>query len=152
MAALAPSFWTESKTVHNEHQALMEDLNELDYALDGLECYSEVFASFATADKVLELGNRVAQLLPTHFVHEEETVLTGVAKISPDLAEFAGEMRGQHEHLRAQLAEFCRALEHLRAWDDPSESVCEVKEQGKAFTAEMRHHIALEEQRLKGFF
>jgi len=33
MAALAPSFWTESKAVHNEHQALLEDLNELDFAL-----------------------------------------------------------------------------------------------------------------------
>ena len=151
MAALAPSFWTESKTVHNEHQALLEDLNELDYALNGLECYSEVFANFATAGKVLECGGRVAKLLPAHFVHEEETVLAGVAKISPELAEFAGEMRAQHQRLRDELADFCRALEHLRAGDDPGESLCEVKERGKAFTAEMRNHVALEEQRLKGF-
>ena len=151
MAALAPSFWTESKTVHNEHQVLMEDLNELDFALDGLECYSEVFANFATAGQVLACGNRVARLLPEHFSHEEETLLAGVAKVSPDLAEFAGEMRVQHGHLRARLAEFCQAMEHLRAGDDPGEALCEVKERGKAFTTEMRSHVGLEEQRLKGF-
>jgi hypothetical protein len=151
MAALAPSFWTESKAVHNEHQALMEDLNELDYALDGLECYSEVFANFATAGQVLACGNRVAKLLPEHFVHEEDTLLAGVAKVSPELAEFAGEMRVQHDQLRARLADFCQALEHLRAGDDPGESLCEVKERGKMFTCEMRSHVALEEQRLKGF-
>ena len=151
MAALAPSFWAESKAVHNEHQALLEDLNELDFALDGLECYSEVFANFATAGRVLACGERVAKLLPRHFSHEEETVLSGVAKISPDLAEFAGEMRAQHGHLRAQLADFCQALEHLRAGDDPGEALCEVKERGKMFTCEMRTHVALEEQRLKGF-
>ena len=151
MAALAPSFWSESKTVHNEHQALLEDLNELDHALDGLECYSEVFANFATAGQVLECGNRVARLLPEHFSREEETVLAGVARISPELAEFAGEMKMQHEHLRFQLADFCRALEHLQAGDDPGESVYEVKEWGKNFTAELRNHVALEEQRLKGF-
>jgi len=151
MAALAPSFWTESKTVHNEHQALMEDLNELDYALDGLECYSEVFANFATASQVLACGNRVAKLLPQHFDHEEGTLLSGVAKISPDLAEFAGEMRAQHVTLRARLADFCQALEHLRAGDDPAESLYEVKERGKMFTCEMRNHVELEEQRLKGF-
>ena len=151
MAALAPSFWTESKTVHNEHQALMEDLNELDFALDGLECYCEVFANFATAGKVLECGGRVAKLLPEHFGHEEETVLAGVAKISPDLAEFAGEMRAQHLRLRAELADFCRALERFQTGDDPGESVWEVKDRGKTFTTEMRNHVALEEQRLKGF-
>ena len=152
MAALAPSFWTESKTVHNEHQALLEDLNELDHALDSLECYSEVFANFATAGQVLACGNRVAKLLPEHFGHEEETVLTGVAKISPELAEFAGEMRVQHGHLRARLADFCRALEHLQAGDDPGESLWEVKDRGKTFTCELRSHVELEEQRLKGFF
>ena len=151
MAALAPSFWTESKTVHNEHQALMEDLNELDFALDGLECYSEVFANFATANQVLACGNRVARLLPEHFVHEEKTLLAGVARISPDLAEFAGEMRVQHGQLRARLIDFSLALERLRAGDDPAESLYEVKERGKAFTTEMRSHVALEEQRLQGF-
>lgn len=151
MAALAPSFWTESKAVHNEHRALMEDLNELDFALDGLECYSEVFANLATAGEVLACGSRVAKLLPQHFVHEEETVLSGVARISPDLAQFAGEMRTQHDHLRARLADFCRSLELLRAGDDLGETLCQLKEQGKAFTAEMRSHVALEEQRLKGF-
>ena len=151
MAALAPSFWTDSKTVHNEHQALMEDLNELEFALDGLECYSEVFANFATAGQVLACGSRVARLLPQHFLHEEETLLAGVAKVSPDLAEFAGEMRTQHGHLRVRLTDFCLALERLRAGDDPGEALCEVKERGKAFTTEMRSHVALEEQRLKGF-
>ena len=151
MATLAPSFWTESKTVHNEHQALMEDLNELDFALDGLECYAEVFANFATASQVLACGDRVAKLLPQHFGHEEETVLAGVAKISPDLAEFAREMRAQHGHLRSRLADFSEALEHLRAGNDPAESVNEVKERGKKFTSEMRRHVDLEEQRLKGY-
>jgi hypothetical protein len=151
MAALAPGFWTESKTVHNEHQALMGDLDELDFALDGLECYSEVFANFATASKVLACGSRVAKLLPEHFVHEEKTLLAGVAKVSPELAQFAGEMQVQHDHLRARLSDFCNALEHLRAGDDPSESLYEVKEQGKMFTCEMRSHVALEEERLKGF-
>lgn len=151
MAALAPSFWTESKVVHNEHQALMEDLNELDFALDGLECYSEVFANLATAGEVLACGGRLAKLLPEHFVHEEDTLLAGVAKVSPDLAEFAGEMRVQHDHLRAQMKDFCRALELLRAGDDLGETLYQVKERGKAFTSEMRSHVALEEQRLKGF-
>ena len=151
MAALAPSFWNESKAIHSEHQALMEDLNELDYALDGLECYSEVFANFATAGLVLGCGGRVAKLLPEHFEHEEKTVLSGVAKISPELADFARAMRVQHGHLRSQLTDFCQALDHLRAGNDPAESVYEVKERGKRFTSEMRRHVELEEQRLKGY-
>ena len=151
MAALAPGFWVESKAVHNEHQALMEDLNELDLALDGLECYCEVFANFATANLVLGCGSRVAKLLPKHFDHEEKTLLSDVAKVSPDLAEFAREMQVQHGQLRSQLTDFCQALEHLRAGNDPAESVYEVKERGKQFTSEMRRHVELEEQRLKGF-
>ncbi len=151
MAALASSFWAESKAVHSEHQALLEDLNELDLALDGLECYSEVFADLATAGQVLACGGRVAKLLPAHFAHEEETVLSGVAKISPELAEFAAEMRSQHGHLRAQMTDFCLALERLRAGDDLGETLYELKERGKAFTSAMRSHVALEEQRLQGF-
>src|SRR5574341_53436 len=135
MAALAPTFWTDSKAVHSEHQALMEDLNELEFALDGLECYSEVFANFSTAGQVLACGNRVAALLPRHFDHEESTILTDVAKVSPELAEFAGEMRAQHARLQTQLAEFCSALAHLESWDDPSGSVWEVKERGKALAS-----------------
>jgi hemerythrin-like domain-containing protein len=93
----------------------------------------------------------VARLLPAHFVHEEETVLAGVAKVSPELAVFAGAMRAEHQHLRARLENFCRALDHLEAGEDPGESVWEVKEMGRAFTTEMRQHVALEEERLKGF-
>lgn len=151
MATFTPAFRTDTKKVHFEHQALITELTELDAALDELVCYSEVYANLATAQQVCRCGRHLAEVLPAHFGREEATVLTTVARVSPELAAFAIEMKHQHDQLRARLISFCRAVEQLEAAQDLDEAICNVKEQGKALARELTNHVVLEENQLGGF-
>lgn len=151
MATLTPAFRSDTAKVHCEHQALINELTELDSALDELVCYSEVYANLATARQVCACGRHLAELLPQHFGREEDTVFTTVARVSPELAEFAAEMRHQHDQLRARLAAFSRAVEQLEVAEDIADAVCSVKEQGKLLACELTRHVVLEENQLGGF-
>ncbi len=66
MATLTAVFRAESEGVHNEHQQMMQELVELERALDRLVCHSEVFADLGGADKVRRYGRLPAEQLPEH--------------------------------------------------------------------------------------
>lgn len=151
MPTLTPVFHTESQHVHADHTLMLRELRALDLALDRLECRSEVFANLATAKEVQFLGKALAAELPDHFQREERTLLNTVAKVSPQLEQFAHEMCRQHEDLRIRLDSFCSALEQLETAQDLDMAIGGLKKAGKALTTELGRHIALEEEELAGF-
>lgn len=146
MASLSIDFRIASEKIHGEHQALIEELRELDGALDELASAPDLAA---TAQQVCRCGKTLFDLLPGHFTREETTVLATVARVSPELAEFAREMRRQHDRLRFRLDEFCRAVEATeRGGDHAIEQLCE---RGKLLARELVDHVMLEEEELGGF-
>lgn len=151
MATFTPVFRVASEKVHCEHQSLLQELSELDAALDELACYSEVYANLAKAQQICRCGRHLAEMVPAHFGREEATVLATVAKVSPELELFARAMRQQHEALRARLTVFCRAVEELETAEDIDRAVAAVKEHGKLLACELSRHVALEEAQLGGF-
>ena len=152
MASLSNAFCAESQKVHGDHETLLQELAELQWALDNLVCYSEVFADLATAGKVRELGHHMKALLPAHFVREETTVLATVARISPELADFAEEMKRQHKELGAEFKAFLAALAEFESSNDLDSAICHIKETGSQFAHDLSAHVDLEEKQLSGFF
>jgi iron-sulfur cluster repair protein YtfE (RIC family) len=152
MASLSNAFCAESQKVHGDHETLLQELAELQWALDNLVCYSEVFADLASAGKVRELGHHMKALLPAHFVREEATVLATVARISPELAAFAEEMKRQHKELGAEFKAFLAALQEFETSNDVDAAVCHIKESGSQFAHDLSAHVDLEERQLSGFF
>lgn len=151
MASFTPAFRNASDRVHGEHRLLIQELTELDLALDELVCYSEVYANLATAQHVCRCSRQLAALLPEHFAREESSVLATVAKVSPELREFAYEMVQQHQQLRRRLDSFSSAVAQLETADDIDAAVARVKQEGKLLARELTDHIVLEESELDGF-
>jgi hypothetical protein len=151
MATLAPTFRTESERIHREHLALEKDLLALEFSLDRLVCYAEVFADLSGAEQVRRYGRRLAAQFPGHCQREEMLLLAPVSRISPELAEFVAEMKRQHGQLLGRLHGFCSALEELDTTTDLESVVCAVKEKGKELLDEVRRHVTIEESELEGF-
>jgi len=151
MATFPTNFRSDTARIHRDHQALVPQLVELDSALDELAGSAQVFANLYSAEKVCRCGRFLAEALPEHFSREEQSLFTTVAEVSPELDEFAREMRRQHDQLRQLLSDFSRAVQALEGGDDLAASVDLVKEKGKLLAREMSEHIALEENQLGGF-
>ncbi len=147
MAILTPSFVTESQLVQREHHVLMNELSELQSALDALTCYSEVYANLASTEEIYRCGRHLLQWLPGHFENEETTVLADIAKLSPELGAFAREMKRQHRDLRERLEKFCRAIEEFEDSEDLGGAIDELKERGVEFTRELAAHMGAEERK-----
>jgi len=151
MASLPATFRDETTKIHLEHTALMQMLDDLDFALDQLVCYSEVYANLKSIDDVHRYAFRLAEHLPEHFTREEASVLDTVARISPELLELAHACKRQHDELRRDLVVFCRALDNYDNSTDLEDALCQLKEQGTRFTAELKQHVQMEERELGGF-
>jgi len=151
MATFSQAFRSVSNRVHNDHEAIINELTELDTALDDLAGCSARFAYRAAMERVSRCGQRLSQMLPEHFVREETSLLDTVAKVSPELSDFAREMRGQHHTLRGRLGEFCIAVQKLENDTNRTQAVSDVNECGKTFASELRAHVLLEESELDGF-
>ncbi len=151
MASLSAGFRQETEKIHLEHTGLVQMLNDLDFALDQLVCYSEVYANLRTAEDVHRYAFRLAGHLPEHFSREETRVLDTVSAISPELTELVLVCKQQHETLRRDLVAFCRALDNFDNSSDLEDAICQLKEQGKRFTTELKDHVEMEERELGGF-
>ena len=147
MATLTSSFQAETQMFQREHQVLMNELAELQFALDALVCYSEVYANLASTEQVYRCGRHLLQWLPGHFDNEEATVLADIEKVSPELAAFALEMKHQHRALRERLERFCRAIEDFEDSEDLGGAIDELKERGLDFTRELAAHMGAEERK-----
>jgi hypothetical protein len=147
MASAKQSFAKQAEAVACEHHELMDRLSQLDSALDSLVCYAEVYADLGGSARVVESGKWLHGWLPQHFVREEETVLAAAARLGPEFAAFAREMKQQHRDFGARLQKFCKVMDDLSTTPDLEHCICELKEQGKALTASMAAHMGAEERK-----
>lgn len=139
---------SDSQLIHHEHQALSSELAALEFALDSLICYSEVLTNLAAIERVYRCGRHLARTLPEHFENEEETVLTEVAALSPELGQFAEAMKRQHAELRQQLTKFCLLIDQVEHSSEIERTVSEVKESGLEFARALTAHMEAEERKL----
>jgi hypothetical protein len=147
MASLDPNFHQETTSLHSEHEDLLKRLDQLDTALEQIVCYSEIFTDLATANQAMSQGKWIAEWLPKHYAHEETTVLEMIARMSPELASFAREMKRQHGELRVRLENFRDHISHVGEQRDLEAAVAELKREGKDLTRMMRLHVAVEERK-----
>jgi Hemerythrin HHE cation binding domain len=147
MASLDPKFHEETVSIHQEHEELLAQLDQLDAAVGQMVCYAEVFTDLATANQAMSRGKWVAEWLPGHYAHEETTVLETIARMSPELASFAREMQRQHHEMRVRLEGFRDRLAHLHENRDLESAVSEMKREGRDLTRMMRLHMAAEEKK-----
>ncbi|HXE89814.1 MAG TPA: hemerythrin domain-containing protein [Terriglobales bacterium] len=147
------NFWVECERVHDDHESVMADLAELAYALDSLERYGQGFAQLSDTGDLYRYGVRLCETIPDHFSREEIWLQEEVSAISPELADFAREMVGQHQQLRGELRDFRSALEQLRGATEEElpDIVASVREQGWQVARNLAGHVALEEEQLRGF-
>ena len=150
MASLDPNFHEETADLHREHEQLMAQLDQLDSALEQMVCYTEVLTDLAMANHAAARGKWMAEWLPKHHAHEETTVLEMVAKMSPELAAFAREMKRQHNEMRLRLETFRDHLAHVGERRDLETAVAELKREGKDLTRMMRLHMSAEERKFTG--
>jgi exonuclease VII large subunit len=144
---LDPKFHEETVSIHKEHEELVAQLDQMDAALEQIVCYSEIFTDLATANQALSRGKWMAEWLPRHYEHEETTVLATIAKMSPELASFAREMKRQHNEMRVRLENFRDRMEHLSETSDLEDAVNQIKKDGTNLTRMMRLHMAAEEKK-----
>lgn len=128
-----------------------QELLELESALDRLVCHSELHGDLAAAEKVLQCGRRLATYLPAHCAREEANLLDALADVSPQLAEFAREMKRQHQEILVRLDAFILSLGRLEASEGVDNAVFGLKEEGRKLARELRRHVAVEERELRGF-
>ena len=147
MATQDPEVRREAASLHREHEELMGRLDQLDSALEQIVCYSEIFTDLATANQAASSGKWMAEWLPRHYAREETTVLETIARMSPELASFAREMKHQHKELRLRLENFRELISHPHEASDLELAVAELKRQGKDFTRLMRLHMSAEDQK-----
>ena len=147
MASLDPKFHEETVSIHKEHEELVAQLDQMDAALEQIVCYSEIFTDLATANQALSRGKWMAEWLPPHYEHEETTVLATIAKMSPELASFAREMKRQHNEMRVRLENFRDRMDHLSETSDLEDAVNQIKKDGTNLTRMMRLHMAAEEKK-----
>ncbi len=158
MGTFPASFRSASQKVHDDHESLVSELAELEAALDEL-------AHPAGAERICRRLRLLTQAVPAHFATEEVELLDVVAKVSPELKDFAGEMKRQHQSICALLLDFRLAAENLRQHNSPVQGVegqghnaskieaaiVRLKEIGKSLAQELSNHVALEEDQLAGF-
>ena len=147
MASLDPNFHQETVSIHEEHKELLAQLDQLDAAVEQMVCYAEVFTDLATANQAVSSGKWIAEWLPRHYAHEETTVLETIARMSPELASFAREMKRQHSEMRVRLESFRDRLAHLSVTSDLENAVIQMKKEGKDLTRMMRLHMTAEEKK-----
>jgi hypothetical protein len=147
MPEMTEAFRSDSQLIHHEHRALSSELAALEFALDSLICYSEVFTNLAATERVYRCGCHLARTLPVHFENEEATVLAEIGRLSPELNEFSEEMKRQHRELRQQLTRFCLLVDQVEGSSDIEGAVSEVKEHGLQFARALAAHMDAEERK-----
>lgn len=138
---------SDSELIHHEHRALSSELSALEFALDSLICYSEVFTDLAATERVYRCARHLARTLPEHCENEEATVLAEIARLGPELDKFAAEMKRQHLELQQELSRFCRLIDQVEGSSDIEQAVYQVKERGLKFARALAAHMETEERK-----
>ncbi len=149
MTGKSPAIRNQSEMIQQEHQELLRRLADLDSALEAIVCYSEVYANLASCADVIKAGRWLSGWLPPHFLREEEGVLKALAKLGPDMAKFAAEMKRQHREIAERVQKFCQVAAGLEQAADLQDSICDLKQAGKELTGFMAAHMGAEERKLR---
>ncbi|MFB3917012.1 MAG: hemerythrin domain-containing protein [Terriglobales bacterium] len=136
-----------AEVIQNEHRQLMRRLSELDAALEGLACYSEVYANLASAPQIQAASQWLSEWLPSHFLREENTLFTHLAALGPEAAAFTRDMKRQHEEIGRRLQAFSAEAEQLRQSQDLEQSVVALKQFGADLTSFIAKHMKAEDKR-----
>ena len=139
-----------STNIQTEHGELMQQISQLDTALDGLICYAEVYADLAAMQRVLQAGSWLDNWLPDHFLREEETLFVAAARLNPEVSGFVREMKHQHTDIGVRLQAFCKLMQQVETTSDIEQSVTALKQEGKQLTNFMAAHMGAEERRFGG--
>jgi iron-sulfur cluster repair protein YtfE (RIC family) len=150
MATFPNSFRTDSARIHGEHQELLTQLADLISALEALGP-STLSVDPLGAGRLRRSASRLEGLLPAHFRREEATLLDAVAPVSPELAEFARQMRQEHQRFTARMSAFVFSVAELESGNHGGSSLRKVQETGEVLAHDLAEHIALEEHQLDGF-
>ncbi len=150
MASLDPGFHQEIRSLHQEHEELMAQLDKLDSALEQMVCYTEVLTDLAMANQATATGKWIADWLPHHYAHEETSVLETMARMSPELASFAREMKRQHSEMRVRLEGLRDHIAHIGEQGNLESAVADLKREGKDLTRMIRLHMATEDKKFAG--
>jgi iron-sulfur cluster repair protein YtfE (RIC family) len=89
----------------------------------------------------------LAGWLPTHLTHEEQGILAGIRALGPDLAAFAREMKHQHKEIHTRLDSLRHVVDNFNDASDLQQSICDLKEEGKALATFMATHMGAEERK-----
>ena len=141
----------DPKIIRDEDRKLIEGLAELEAALDHLDCYAEVFVSLEGSERILDCLRRLERGLSSRNAWKEHLEMETISRISPELGEFARELKQEHEELRAGLRELSAAVEQLKTVDDLYEAISQIKEKGKQLARQIGRHLALEESELASY-
>ena len=150
MATFPSSFRTDSARIHGEHQELLLQLADFISALEALGP-STLSIDPLGAGRLRRSAARLESYLPSHFRREEATLLDAVSPVSPELAEFARQMRHEHQQFTVRMSQFAAAVADLEAGDHGGASLRKVQEAGEVLAHDLAEHIALEEHQLDGF-
>jgi hemerythrin-like domain-containing protein len=151
MAALSPTFRTDSKRIHEDHEAITQELEVLEASLEQLSAFADEAANPGALERVRLYSQRLMAQLPEHCVREEFGLLETVAGVSAELKEFSRQMKQQHSELMGKLYAFAQAVSDLEDALDPAAATDHLVAQGREFCRAMRAHMALEEHTLSGF-
>jgi hemerythrin HHE cation binding domain-containing protein len=141
----------DPKIIRDEDRKLIDGLAEFEAALDHLDCYAEVFASLEGSQRILDCLRRLESDLSSRNAWKEHLEMETISRISPELGEFARELKQEHEELRAGLRELSAAVEQLKTVDDLYEAISQIKEKGKRLAQQIGRHLALEESELASY-
>jgi hemerythrin-like domain-containing protein len=151
MASLSPTFRADSRRIHEDHEMILQELDELDAALEQLSAFSDGATDPGTLERIRLYSQRLMAQLPEHCVREEFGLLDTVATVSAELQEFARQMKVQHGELMSKLYGFCQSVADLEDALDPDAATENLMAQGRDFSRAMRAHMTLEEHTLSGF-
>ena len=136
-----------SQNLQNEHRELMQQLSELDQALESLICYAEVYADLAGLRRAQDTARGLAGRLAEHFLLEEQGIFVAVRQLGSDSAAFAGEMERQHREIDARIAAFRKMADSFIDAPDLQQSIGDLQDAGKALAQFMAAHMGAEERK-----
>lgn len=151
MAALSKAFLSETERIHHDHEKILNELSELEMALQRLDFGPDILSDQRKVRKVQEVCQRLAGELPEHCRREEAMLYDTVSGVSTELAEFAKQMHLQHLEIIALLNAFCVTLDDLPNSFDLTAAVTAMRSQGLELIQAIRGHINCEEHTLSGF-
>ncbi len=150
MATFPHSFRSDSARIHGEHRELLVQLADFLSALEALGP-STLSVDPLGAGRLRRSASRLEAFLPAHFRREEATLLDAVAPVSPELAEFARQMRQEHQHFTLRMDAFAASLAQLESGNHGGAALRKVQETGEVLAHDLAEHVALEENQLDGF-